>query len=222
MSAPPNDPPNEKHELEPDSRGPATPSDATQAPDPVRRIALGVVVALVVLLFYHVLSDRVTPYSSHGTIETFLVQIAPQVGGPVVEVAATDDQTVERGQLLFRIDPEPYRIAVEAAEAALAEAGQSVGASTAEVAAAQAEVTRRRADLRNVRLQVERVMPLVERDVLAATKGDEARLAAYRGRRALRRNRDQRPSRGGALRRARSTRDGLPRRPRRLAERVPP
>jgi membrane fusion protein (multidrug efflux system) len=42
-----------------------------------------------------------------------------RVAGQVVEIAVKDNQRVERGQILFRVDPEPYRIAVDQAEARL-------------------------------------------------------------------------------------------------------
>jgi membrane fusion protein (multidrug efflux system) len=42
-----------------------------------------------------------------------------RVAGQVVDIAVKDNQRVKRGQLLFQIDPEPYRIAVEQAAAHL-------------------------------------------------------------------------------------------------------
>ncbi|WP_019832702.1 HlyD family secretion protein [Sphingomonas sp. PR090111-T3T-6A] len=48
--------------------------------------------------------------------------INARVSGQVVEIAVRDNQVVRKGQLLFRIDPEPYQIAVEQAEARLANA----------------------------------------------------------------------------------------------------
>jgi membrane fusion protein (multidrug efflux system) len=45
-----------------------------------------------------------------------------RVAGQVVEIAVKDNQRVKRGQLLFQVDPEPYRIAVDQAEARLATA----------------------------------------------------------------------------------------------------
>jgi len=45
-----------------------------------------------------------------------------RVSGQVVEIAVRDNQVVRKGQLLFRIDPQPYEIAVEQAEARLASA----------------------------------------------------------------------------------------------------
>jgi membrane fusion protein, multidrug efflux system len=45
-----------------------------------------------------------------------------RVSGQVVEIAVKDNQRVGKGQLLFRIDPEPYHIAVDQAEAQLGSA----------------------------------------------------------------------------------------------------
>lgn len=47
------------------------------------------------------------------------VSINARIPGQVVKVAVIDNQPVKAGQLLFEIDPEPYRIAVEQAEARL-------------------------------------------------------------------------------------------------------
>src|SRR5271165_3343897 len=45
-----------------------------------------------------------------------------RVAGQVVEIAVKDNQSVQRGQLLFQVDPEPSRIAVNQAEARLSSA----------------------------------------------------------------------------------------------------
>jgi membrane fusion protein (multidrug efflux system) len=45
-----------------------------------------------------------------------------RVAGQVVEIAVKDNQRVQKGQLLFRVDPEPYQIAIEQDEARLASA----------------------------------------------------------------------------------------------------
>ena len=44
------------------------------------------------------------------------------VAGQVVEIAVKDNQQVQRGEPLFQIDPEPYRIAVDQGEAGLSSA----------------------------------------------------------------------------------------------------
>jgi membrane fusion protein (multidrug efflux system) len=45
--------------------------------------------------------------------------INARVSGQVTEIGVHDNQTVRRGEMLFRVDPEPYQIAVNEAEARL-------------------------------------------------------------------------------------------------------
>lgn len=58
-----------------------------------------------------------------GTDDAFVraakVSINARVAGQVVKVSISDNQPVRAGQLLFELDPEPYRVAVEQAEARL-------------------------------------------------------------------------------------------------------
>ena len=56
------------------------------------------------------------------------IAISADISGRVAEVAVAMDQAVERGQVLFRLDPEPFRIALERAEARLAGAIQETDA----------------------------------------------------------------------------------------------
>lgn len=108
--------------------------------DPLRRWTV-IVLAVCVLLFgWSLVADRLTPYTSDASVRAFVVRIVPEVSGKVVEVSVHDNQIVRGGDLLYRIDPTPFGIAVERAEAKLAAAGQAVGASTAAVDEAQAQL----------------------------------------------------------------------------------
>ncbi|HVI53657.1 MAG TPA: HlyD family secretion protein [Luteibacter sp.] len=57
--------------------------------------------------------------------------INARVSGQVIEVAVRDNQRVRKGQLLFRVDPQPYRIAAEQAEARLGTARLQIEARKA-------------------------------------------------------------------------------------------
>jgi membrane fusion protein (multidrug efflux system) len=56
------------------------------------------------------------------------VSISAEVGGRIIDVAVRENDVVNAGDLLFRIDPEPYRIAIEQADAAIAAAQVRVSA----------------------------------------------------------------------------------------------
>src|SRR4029078_4259498 len=51
-----------------------------------------------------------------------MLSVSPQVTGQVVQVFVRTGARVKRGDILFRIDPQPYRVALEQAEATLAAA----------------------------------------------------------------------------------------------------
>lgn len=165
----------EAHEP-PDNTPPAETPVASPAPppNPLRRIALVVVLVTVTLFVLSILMERSTPSTSQAVVQCYVVQMASEVGGRVVEIAVLDNARVTAGQLLFRIDPQPYKIAVAEAEARLEETGQALGANTASVDAAQAQAVSARAQRDNVREQARRVMQLVERGVYARARLDEA------------------------------------------------
>ncbi|MFC5578079.1 HlyD family secretion protein [Lysobacter niabensis] len=121
-------------------------SDA-DAPSQIQKTVKVTLVVLLVFLVYHLFADRITPYTSQATIDTFLVQIAPEVSGPVIAVGVRDNQEVKKGQVLFRIDPAPFQIAVQSAEANLALAIQSADSSAADIRVADAQLRLQREDL---------------------------------------------------------------------------
>jgi len=142
---------------------------------PMRKIILIALALLLILFAYHVLSDRYTPYTSQARVETFLTQVAPEVAGDVLQVYVKDNGPVRKGQLLFRIDPEPYQVAARSAEANLSVAMQAADVSVADVAAAQAQLRKQRVDLAANRQLGGIVTGLVNQKALAETQGIRAR-----------------------------------------------
>jgi multidrug resistance efflux pump len=62
------------------------------------------------------------PWTRDGTVRVYVVTMAPQVAGQIVQLPAADNQYVHKGDLLMVIDPTNYRIAVSLAEAAVQQA----------------------------------------------------------------------------------------------------
>lgn len=108
--------------------------------DPVRKWTLIILVLCAIFAAWHLISDRLTPYSSQARLHALVVPIAPEVSGTVVSVAVSNNQRVEAGQELFQIDKSRYAFAVQTAEANLDAANQTLGASAANVEAARANV----------------------------------------------------------------------------------
>jgi multidrug resistance efflux pump len=154
---------------------PAPPADTKKPRDPVKTITKSVLITLLVLFIYHVISDRVTPYTSQSNIEVLLVQIAPQVSGQVIEVAIQDNAEVKKGQLLYRIDPEPFEIALRAAEANFALVQQNLMVSSEQVRSSKASLAKQRTELETSKELGGIVFDLTKEKALSETDSIRAR-----------------------------------------------
>jgi RND family efflux transporter MFP subunit len=67
------------------------------------------------------------PWTRDGRVRADVVLVAPDVSGLVVQVAGADNKAVKAGEVIFEIDPSRYQIALDMAQAKLAEA-QALGA----------------------------------------------------------------------------------------------
>lgn len=79
---------------------------------------------------------RLVAYTDDAYVRSDLVAVAPEVTGPITDVHVRDNQPVRRGDLLVSIDPTPFRLAVEAAQAVLREAGAALRADQEDAVAA--------------------------------------------------------------------------------------
>jgi membrane fusion protein (multidrug efflux system) len=89
-------------------------------------IAFFAVLAAAGATYY--LADEPYVSTDDAFIRAAKESINARVSGQVVEIAVNDNQRVRKGQLLFRLDPEPFQIAVDQADARLGSARLQVGA----------------------------------------------------------------------------------------------
>ena len=57
------------------------------------------------------------PWTRDGQVQAYVASLAPEVSGRVVRLNVIDNQQVQRGDVLYEIDPIDFQIAVAAAEA---------------------------------------------------------------------------------------------------------
>ncbi len=102
------------------------------------------------------------------------VSVSAEVGGRVVEVAVSENQKVAAGDLLFRIDPESYRINLAQAKAAMATAQANVTALANDSALSGAEISAAREDIAFAEANFRRKDELFKRGFLAKMEHDAA------------------------------------------------
>lgn len=88
-------------------------------------------------------------------IEGRIHPVASRVQGTVVEVLVRDNQPVKQGDLLLRIDPEPYAVRVEAASSALEAAKSDRVGARSDIAAAKADIEAARQEVSAAAAQLE-------------------------------------------------------------------
>jgi multidrug resistance efflux pump len=88
-------------------------------------ITLGAVVVAGLVLASMFREYLFQPWTRDGHVRAQIIKITPRVGGPIVELPVHDNQAVAKGDLLFRIDPRTYALAIEQAEAKLKQAQAS-------------------------------------------------------------------------------------------------
>ncbi len=139
-------------------------------------IGTGVVLLVCLVMFIcHLFMDKYTPYTADGRIEAFIVPIAPQVAGNLIEVNTINNQIVEADEVLARIDPKKYELAVERAEADLQQASQTSAADINAVTTAQAKVAEAEANLRNAEIKGQRIIKLSKVGAASVSRADDAR-----------------------------------------------
>jgi membrane fusion protein (multidrug efflux system) len=104
------------------------------------------------------------------------VYVATEISGPIVEVAVHENQSVSRGQLLFRLDDQPYRTA-------LAKIDAEIEIQRAEIRGLRAQWRTKREDIKAAQSQqnyaqgdYDRQKDLADRKFAPAAKMEESRM----------------------------------------------
>lgn len=98
--------------------------DEPKLPSRWKRTILMISIPLLLLIggvIYYVSNDHYVS-TDNAYVQQDKVSVSAEVGGRIIEVTVKENQHVKAGDLLFRMDPEPYRIAVAQADASIASA----------------------------------------------------------------------------------------------------
>jgi membrane fusion protein (multidrug efflux system) len=155
---------------------------ARTAPAPTRRgrnrlrrilLALGPIILIVAAGWLYFTGGRYVS-TDDAYVQADTVALATDVSGIVKEVAVKDNQAVEQGQVLFRLDDEPYRIALAAAQAQLAATRNDIEASRASYRQKLAELRQTQQDVAYYEREFARQSDLTTRNVSSRSQYDQA------------------------------------------------
>jgi len=142
--------------------------DAAPAGNPARKKALAVVAAAVAVAgiaygAYWALVLNHFETTDNAYVQGNVVQLTPQVSGTVVAIGADDTDHVKAGQSLVKLDPADAQVALDQAEAQLAQAVREVRTLFANNSTLKAQIAAREADLARTQSDVARAQDDVAR-----------------------------------------------------------
>ena len=131
-------------------------------------------VAFAVCFIYFVVADIRMPMTPQARVYHQVTQISPQLNGPITKVLVSNNQHVEKGQVLFEIDDTPYNIALEKAQIKLANVAQENAQIDAQVDAMKARIAAATAILVERKSEYQRLNTLIESNVVSQQDVDKA------------------------------------------------
>ena len=127
-----------------------------------------------------------SPWTRDGRVRADVVRVTPDISGLVTSVAVRDNQRVKAGDLLFRIDPEPYKLQIAQANAAIAGAQANVTALSNSSDLSGADISAAREDIAFAQSDFERNDALYKRGFVTKADHDAAQHRVNQAKEALR------------------------------------
>lgn len=115
--------------------------------------------------------------TDNAYVKTDILSVSANVTGLVTEVFTRESDTVTKGQLLVKVDDQPYVIAVARAEANLANVRGDIESLKAEFVNKQLEIAKAETDLEYRQQELERIRSLYEQNSISGVQFDQAMYA---------------------------------------------
>lgn len=113
--------------------------------------------------------------TENANLKQARVSIAADASGRITEVDVADNQAVKQGDVLFKIDPQPYKIALAQADAAVANARLSVEQLRAAYSQAMAQEKSAASEVDYAQSQFDRAADLAKKGINTTSSLDQAR-----------------------------------------------
>ena len=140
-----------------------------------------VVIPIVGMAILILALNVVAPSSADVRVIKYVINVVPQVRGRVTEVPVEPNRPVKKGDVLFRIDPTPYELAMRSLDAQLANTSASSRELDEQLVGAQGKVTESRGAIQQADSKVREVQSKLDlvrlrvrqnRELVATGAGD--------------------------------------------------
>jgi multidrug resistance efflux pump len=142
-----------------------------------QHILISLVGALVAAYILFWVFTQFFVFCRDAYVKTDVVEVAPEVSGPILKLEVGDNDRVLADAVLFQIDPEPFQIALRTQQAALALAQADLEKAQRQVGLAESQLTAREATLTDAQKTMDRIAELFRGGETSAMTMDNARKA---------------------------------------------
>jgi multidrug efflux system membrane fusion protein len=144
-----------------------------------RWLRIAVILTTAIALFIVVLDTELHPRTDDASVRANFIEIAPEVGGRLIQLPVRDNTLVRQGELLFTIDPRDYEYALRQAlsgqdnlEQRIADTKRKIAAQNSAVEAASAAVHSSSTGISTASSAVDQAKASVSRAQAAATAAE--------------------------------------------------
>ncbi|MFZ1742371.1 MAG: HlyD family secretion protein, partial [Pontixanthobacter sp.] len=152
------------------------------------RLVLMLSVPLLIALvggYFWMISGR-SVETDNAYVQQDKLSIAAEIGGRIITVAVAENQQVKKGDLLFVIDPEPFKLAIRQADASIASAQVDVQSQATDYQATSVNISAAREDIAFAQSKLERQKALWDRGFTTRADYDAAQHAVAQAQEQLR------------------------------------
>ena len=133
----------------------------------------GPLIITAIAFYFYMIGGRYME-TDNAYLKAGMMSIASEISGKVVEVSIADNGRVEAGQLLFRVDDQPYQIALARAEANLIKVGGDVESLKADYLNKLADLDKSKTQRDFYLREFNRLNSLLARKTVSAAEVDQA------------------------------------------------
>ncbi|MCF9125941.1 HlyD family secretion protein [Vibrio parahaemolyticus] len=135
-------------------------------------------VAFVLVFAYFLVADLAMPLTPQAMATRVVTKVAPRVNGQITHLYVANNQEIQKGDLLFQIDPQPYKLAVEKAQLNLQQVIQNNEQLDASITAAKADVEASKIVAEQKIREANRLNTLFSRNGTSQQQRDDAQSSA--------------------------------------------
>src|SRR5215471_3112467 len=133
------------------------------------------VVAALVLAWFIYKLYYANPRTDDAYVHANTASLAAHVSGQIVRIPIKDNQRVKKGDLLFLVDPRPYKLALDTARTKLNLTEIDIKGLRDTINSAKAQLAERKVDTANAKQYLDRIVPLRQHDFVTDNDVVEAR-----------------------------------------------